>query len=210
MKKKVLASIVFLVVIFDLIIMGQGVKAYSNDDFSIDIPSTYKSSGTNVWGKSNGDNINVQINSYDEDITESLDKYFEDIIEEIEKEDMYSSIDTKEIIKITKNDYKCAHITAKLSGYSLYADQYLILSDKNVYTITFTSSSKSYFSSDEAEDILDSFTIKDYKEPKVKSKSGEMAESVADGAVRGVIIGAVIGAVVGIIMAIKKKSKKNV
>lgn len=200
-KKLLLLSTIFMVIFSNLIMVGNVVLAESNDDFSMEIPSEYKSMGKNAWIKSNGDNVNVQVKAHNSKINGSLDKALKELLEETCKLSIYSDIETKEVSKYTNNKYKGIHIIAKVSGSQVYVEQYAFISDKNTYVITFSSTSKDYFSSDEVKSMIDSFTIPNYKKPQNNS-----ALSVT---LRGALIGAVVGAIIGGIKAIKKKSKKE-
>lgn len=112
-----------------------------------------------------------------------------------------NSIDEKEITKCTKNNYKCFHLVSNYSmgDYDYYCDQYSIVSGNKIYTLTLSSEDKEDFEDDEMKGIVDSFTIKDYKEPTNKMSP--------------VLIGAITGGVVGIVLAIvsamKNKNKNN-
>lgn len=208
MVKKVISSVVIIMFILSLAVMGNGVKAYSNSDFSIDVPSDYKSSGKNVWAKSNGDNFNIQIDEYDEKITVSLEDAYKQVMDEATKDSLYADVETKEVINISKNDYKCAHLKAKAvySGVSFYVDQYMVISDNKIYVLTFSSADKSYFSSSEVEDVKESFTIENYKEPQVvKNRVEKVANNVAKRVLIGVAVGAVVGAISGVAYKIKRK-----
>ena len=208
MVKKVISSVFVIMFILSLVVMGNGVKAYSNSDFSIDVPSDYKSGGKNVWAKSNGDNFNIQIDEYDEKITVSLEDAYKQVMDEATKDSLYADVETKEVINVTKNDYKCAHLKAKVvySGVNFYVDQYMVISDNKIYVLTFSSADKSYFSSSEVEDIKESFTIANYKEPQVvKNRVEKVANNIAKRVLIGVAVGAVVGAISGAAYKIKRK-----
>ena len=215
MKKKMLFSLFLVMLIMNLILRGNVVKAYSDDEFSIDLPSTYKSVGTNTWMKTSGEYINVNIMEPPGELKGTLDDNLEELMEELSNQSVYEKFDTKEVIDITKNNYRCAHIVAKVNGYGYYVSQYIIVSGKKAYALTVRASSKSYLSSSEAEKIVNSFTIKDYKEPEIAKSSNksskDSSEEFADEILHRTIIGAVSGAVLGAIIAVfyKLKNKKN-
>ncbi len=204
MKNKIFILSTIFIIITNIFMIGNVAKAYSNDDFSMELPSEYKSFGTNGWRKSNGDNVNVQVRDHDaKEIKGSLDKALKDLLDETCNSGMYSKIETKEVSKFTKNKYKGIHIVAeaKVSGISAYVEQYAFISDKKIYVITFSSTSKDYFTSDEAESIIDSFTIPNYKEPK--------SNSILKTTLIGAGIGAIAGAIIAGTRAVKNKSKKE-
>ena len=112
-----------------------------------------------------------------------------------------NSIDVKEITKCTKNNYKCFHL---LSNYSMgeggyYCDQYAIVSGNKIYTLTMSSEDKDDFNSDDFKSILNSFTIKNYKEPK-STMSPRLIVA---------IIGAGVAGVLAIVSVIKKKKENQ-
>ncbi|MBO4293024.1 MAG: hypothetical protein J5881_01340 [Clostridia bacterium] len=111
-----------------------------------------------------------------------------------------NSIDVKEITNCTKNNYKCIHILANyaMADTSYYCDQYAIVSGSKIYTLTLSAPEKEDFNSEEMKGILDSFTIKNYKEPQDTMSP--------------ILIGAIVGAGVGVVLAIVsviKKKKEN-
>lgn len=200
-KNLLLLSTIFVVILTNFIMIGNVALAESNDDFSIEIPSEYRSAGKNAWVKSNGDNVNIQVKAHNSKLNGSLDKALKELLEETCKLSIYSNVETKEVSKYTNNKYKGIHIIAKVSGSQAYVEQYAFISDKNTYVITFSATSKDYFSSDEVKSMINSFTIPNYKEPK--------NNSAASLALKGAVIGAVIGAIIGGIKAITKKSKEK-
>lgn len=116
-----------------------------------------------------------------------------------------NDIDIKEITTISKNNYKCFRIRAncQVIGYTAYIDQYYVFSRNDLYIITNTMSSKEELDSQEIKDILNSFTISNYKEP---VKDSVFSKAI----VRDFIVGGVVGALGGLIMHIcSKKKRKN-
>ncbi len=228
MKKSILISIVFVL----LLSLCNYANAYSTSQYSIDIPSTWTTTVENVFSKSNGDSVNVQItsftgnanNPYTEEMLDQLvneiynnvDNYKDEMKEQLKQTygsymtdseiDKYvdsfkcNSVDLKEITTCTKNNYKCFHIISNytMSDYSYYSEQYSITSGNNVYTLTLSSSDKSGLETSEMRDIVNSFTINNYKEPTGSTLSPTMI---------GIICGACVGAVVGVV--IRKKNKKQ-
>lgn len=112
-----------------------------------------------------------------------------------------NSIDVKEITKCTKNNYKCFHLLSNytMGDTSYYCDQYEIVSGNKIYTITLTAPDKDEFNNDTFKGIINSFTIKNYKEPK----------STMSPTLIGAIVGAGVGVVLAIVSVIKKKKENQ-
>lgn len=230
MKKTILISIVFILILS----LCNFTNAYSTSQYSIDIPSTWTKTAENVFSKSNGDGVNVQItpftgNAGNPYTQEMLDKLVNEIYNNIDdyREEMKASlkqtyglymtdseinkyvqsfkcnsIDLKEITTCSKNNYKCFHIISNftMTNYSYYAEQYSIASGNNVFTLTLSSSNKSGLGTSEMKDIVNSFTINNYKEPSGMPLSPTLM---------GIIAGACAGAVAGIITYFRNKKIKN-
>lgn len=114
-----------------------------------------------------------------------------------------NSIDVKEITKCTKNNYKCFHLISNytMGDYDYYCDQYSVVSGNKIFTLTLSAPDKDDFNDEEMKGIIDSFTIKNYKEPK-----NTMSPTLI-----GAIVGAGVGVVLAIVSAMKnKKQKENV
>ena len=213
MKMKRVLSAVLVAILMSFLFLTSTVSAYEGADYSMDIPSSHTAYRTNVWRKSNGDNVNVQITSYTSGVGDkTMDELLNEVLDKVSTMSQYKSFETKEVTTISKNDYKCAHIRAKLSSYSFYVDQYQVISKGKIYTITFTSSSTAYFSSSDVEDMLESFTIKNYEDPTAGASVKKVAKNA--GKVIGIIAG-VVGGIIGIaviaviIILVVSKSKKN-
>ncbi len=88
---------------------------------------------------------------------------------------------------------------------SVYTETYQLVSDKTAYTITISSSDSNFFEKQEIKDMVNSFTIKDYKEYAFaqKKSSVKTIERIAI----YVCIGALFGAISSIIQKITKKKK---
>ena len=117
-------------------------------------------------------NINSEIDNVKTEmkktIKERYGEYLSDSeINEYVKSFKCDSIDKKEIITATKNNYKCYHIIARYSvgDYKYYAEQYSFISNNNVYTLTASVGEKSDLQSSEVKNIINSFTISNYKNP---------------------------------------------
>lgn len=101
-------------------------------------------------------------------IKERYGEYLSDSeIDEYVKSFKCESIDKKEITTATKNNYKCYHIIASYSAgdYKYYAEHYSFISNNNVYTLTASVGEKSDLQSAEVRNIINSFTISNYKNP---------------------------------------------
>ena len=100
-----------------------------------------------------------------------------------------NSIDVKEITRCTKNNYKCFHILAQYSmaDYSYYCDQYIVVSGNKMYALSLGAENKDDFNSEDFKKVLDSFTIKNYKEPR-SSLSLIIGKIIRVGIVTGLVI----------------------
>ena len=121
-------------------------------------------------------NINSEMDNYrtemKEIIKEMYGEYLSDSeINEYVKSFKCDSIDMKEITTATKNNYKCYHIIASYSvgDYKFYVEQYSFISNKNIYTLTASVGEKSDLQSLETKNIINSFTIANYKDPEKSS-----------------------------------------
>ena len=194
MKKSVLISVILLLVVC----IATSVNAYSTSDYSIDVPASFKQVGTGaIYKMTNGNNFNVQITNYDEkkDGYPYTQKNLEDLAQEMEKSG--AKIKKKEITNCTKNNYKCMHLMSEI--YGCVCDQYAVVSGNKIYTITVAVVDEKDLESDDVKAIVNTFTLKDYKEP----KQGFSPILI------GAIVGAGVGLLLGIIAAIKKKKEKE-
>lgn len=131
----------------------------------------------------------------------------EDEIEEYAKSFKCDSIEKKEVTTFSKNEYKGFHITAKYSmgeDISYYADQYIVASGNDIYTLTITSPTLSEVDSSTNKSVVDSFTIINFKELKSASKKFGNESIII---VIIAIISSVTGALIGLKQKIKKKNK---
>lgn len=195
MKKSVLITTVLLV----LLCIATSVYASAEDlgDYTIDIPSSFKKYSTAVYAMDNGNNFNVQVTSYDEKkegypyTQANLDKLAQQM------EDSGAKIKKKELTNCTKNNYKCMRLMSEIYGKT--CDQYAVFSGNKIYTITLAVSNESDLQNEDMKAIIDTFTLKDYKEP----KQGMNIILI------GAIVGAGAGVVVAIVMATKKKKAQQ-
>ena len=182
-----------------------------------------KSDGTNIYVKSKpykykNENIytekfldefeksfKTEIEAKLEETKQSLKEQYKSYFSEKQINDIittikFDTIDTRELTKITKNNYKCFHIlsTCSINNQKLYTNQYLIYSKTDIYAISISSTEKESFESEEIKKILDSFTINNYEEPIPSFPTKYIV----------IAVGAVIGAVVGTVFSLKNKQKK--
>lgn len=153
------------------------------------------------------DEIYNNMDSYRDEIAKSLKESYGEYISESEIKEYVDSfkcdsVDLSEITTCTKNNYKCFHLISKYSmeDYSYYCNQYSIVSENNIFTLTVSTEEKEDFENSELKGIVDSFTINNYKEPK---DSGLSATTI------GIIAGACASAVVGIVSYTKNKKNDN-
>jgi len=114
-------------------------------------------------------------------------------------------IDVKEITEFSKNNYKCFHILGNftMGDLTYFANQYSVISESNVYTVTFSGQSKEEFETEEFKSMLDSFTIKNFQG--VKKNTATTSKTMTS-AVTAIIL--VVIAIGGTMMN-KIKAKKN-
>lgn len=153
------------------------------------------------------DEIYNNVDSYKDEMVQSLKQSYGAYLTEKEIREYVSSfkcnsVDVKEITTCTKNNYKCFHIIANytMSDYSYYCDQYCIVSDKTIFTLSVSAGDKKDFENAELRGIVDSFTINNYKEPSSFPLSPVLT---------GALIGACVGAVIGLISYIVKNKNKQ-
>lgn len=154
------------------------------------------------------DEIYNNVDSYKDEMVQSLKQTYGAYLTENEIREYVSSfkcnsIDLKEITTCTKNNYKCFHIIANysMSDYSYYCNQYCIVSDKTIFTLSVSADDKKDFEENaELKGIVDSFTINNYKEP---------SDSFLNSTTIGILVGACVGAIVGLISYVKNKNKEE-
>lgn len=192
MKKSVLISVILLLVVS----IATSVNAYSTSEYSIDVPSSFKEYGTAIYRMDNGNNFNVQVTSYDEkkDGYPYTQANLDNLVKQMEGSG--AKIKKQEITTCTKNNYKCMHLMSEIYGY--ICDQYAIVSGSKIYTITVAVSDEKDLEDADVKAIVNTFTLKDYKEPKQGMSP--------------ILIGAIVGAGIGVLLAIVsvlKKKKEN-
>lgn len=154
-------------------------------------------------------NINSEIDNVRTEmkktIKERYGEYLSDSeIDEYVKSFKCESINKKEITTATKNNYKCYHIIASYSAgdYKYYAEQYSFISNNNVYTLTASVGEKSDLQSAEVRNIINSFTISNYKNP-------EQSSFFSDKLLSKIIATGIVALICGGIKAISDKNKRN-
>ena len=93
---------------------------------------------------------------------EDIEKIVDPLVESMEYKDFL----VKEVTTFTKNNYPCLHYISNLSlgNENMYNETYQFVSDKTGYTITIASNDPKFFEKQEIKDMINSFTVKDYKE----------------------------------------------
>lgn len=130
----------------------------------------------------------------------------EEEIEEYAKSFKVDSIEKKEVITFSKNNYKGFHIVAKcvMGELSTYADQYTVGSGKKIYTLTISCSSLDEINSNKK--IVDSFTINSFQ--RVEGKEEKITDKVLTTIITALIVGG-IGALIGKFNSNKKNDSLN-
>ena len=130
----------------------------------------------------------------------------DEMIEQYLNKIKFDGVEKREITTATKNNYKCAHVLSKYTivDAPYYTDQYLFISNNKAYTLTAAIYKQSDIESQEIKDIINSFTLANYKDPEAKSNT------IVKDAIKGACIGAGIAALTAIVGAVaKKKAKQN-
>ncbi len=108
---------------------------------------------------------NFSISNYiDKEITKNLDQETLENLETDIKNNCNYSINVCEFCNCTKNNYKAVHIRGNVNYYDTYniiIDEYIIITQNYITTITTTSANIDYFDSDEFYSILNNITIND-------------------------------------------------
>lgn len=115
-------------------------------------------------------------------------------------------IDTKEITKFSKNEYKCFHIIGNftMGDLTYFANQYSVISGNNVYTVTVSGQEKEEFETDEIKNMIESFTIKNFQ----GVKKNETSTKTMTSAITAIILFA-IAIIGGMVNKVKAKKKEN-
>lgn len=203
---------VLSIMIVSILILSN-VMAYSNDSYSIDVPTTYtvqnqsESDDYIMFVKDDATNINIYMReNTDEtnikDATESdMEEFVSSYINQI-KSSYDINLDVLKKEKTTINGYDALFISTKwnsedMYGYDIYQNQYILTSKNHIYTLTLTSNNSDEFNSQDVLNIKSSFTIKDEL---IKDDSGLLT---------GVFVGILIIVIASVIIFRKLKKAKN-
>lgn len=159
MNKKIISKILVIITVLGIMIASNASLAYSGDGYTIDVPSTFTSTGGAVWAKSTGDSVNIQVQS---NIAGEAATYttLNELVEQVKK--AYSiTVEKQEVT--TLNGYDCLHLVYSMSGCSI--EQYAIPTKEKIYIITLGGISSDFLSSSEAREIVNSFKITNYVKP---------------------------------------------
>ena len=135
---------------------------------------------------------------------EEIEKVVNPIVENMEYKDFL----VKEITTFTKNNYPCLHYISNLSlgDQNIYTETYQVVSDKTAYTLTISSNDYNFFSKQEVKDMINSFTIKDYKEYAFANKN---KRNIINSFVVYFLVGGTMGVIAKFIQN-KKQVKSNI
>ena len=132
---------------------------------------------------SNQDVSNVKDQTKNEAKQKNNGIYSQELIDQYIDSMKVESVDKKEIIKTTKNKYKCFHFVVTFSTENIdssigqvksYGEIYIFVSNNTAYTLSIVTSDESELESSELKDIINSFTIDNYKEPKRRLTGAEI------------------------------------
>lgn len=155
MRKTFYAKIVAIIAMVVIMLSGSSALAYTGDGYSIDIPSTYTSGGSNQWiNSSSKATVNVQIvdNSSGQVVSEST---LQESIDGLKSAYAGIIIDKSEVTKL--NGMDAIHIVSYAS--SMYIEQYAVATSTKIYVLTMGAMEKSYLSGSEASAIYASFKV---------------------------------------------------
>lgn len=184
--KKALFGLSLYMCIFCL---TENANAYSTNQYSVDIPSTYiKQSEDSPINSSIKEKDGSSDSFIEEDVEENRfhvvnitvkpsplpalsgnnSKIFtEESLNLIENEYIkqleINGINEKEITYATKNNYKCFHLIIVYDDFC--TEQYFFVSNNNIYLLNICVAEKEDLQSSEIIDIVNSFTISNYKDP---------------------------------------------
>lgn len=170
------------------------------------------------------DQIKNNIDQYREEIKKQLIEQYEagfaglnvskeeieEIVNPLVEQMEYKDFLVKEVTTFTKNNYPCLHYISNLSigDENIYTETYQLVSDKTAYTITIASNDVTFFGKQEVKDMINSFTIKDYKEYAFANEKTKIK-------IPTVLIYAIVGGLLGMLskaiqsLALKKRNKNK-
>lgn len=188
MNKKILSRIFAIVLMLGIMVSCGKVLAYSEDGMSIDVPSSYKDMGDRTWMKGYTSSFNIQIENNTKKEAASK-KSLDDSVEELKKQYAGLTVSKSEVTKL--NDYKCLYIESSYSGMKIV--QYAIPTKEKIYVLTFAGTGD-VTGSEDVKEMLKSFKIDNYKEPK-------------SGSAVGIIIAVVVVAAIAVAVVLYTKKK---
>ena len=182
MNKKILSRILAIVLMLGIMVSFGKALAFNEAGMSIDVPSSYKDMGDRTWMKGYTSSFNIQIedNKKGEAATK---KSLDDSVEELKKQYAGLSVSKSEVTKL--NDYKCLYIESSYSGMKIV--QYAVPTKDKIYVLTFAGTGD-VTGSEDVKEMLKSFKIDNYKEPKSGSAVGIIIAVVVIAAVAGAIV----------------------
>lgn len=212
--------ILYLLMLFIFPASMNAVYAYDNNYYDINIPNTFKKSDNeNYWQKEDKNsslNILIQIEEntnnldivslneddlYKNEYIGELKEYFASFNSSIEISNYSITLDKISSYDAIKIDLESKNKISDEKSSLVYQNQYIMSSKNYVYYITISSSDKSNLNSEEVNEILKSFKIKD----KLIEKKSELFKYYI---CLGIIL---LFAIAVVILSIKttKESNKN-
>lgn len=166
MNKKIITKILVVITMLGIMIASNTSFAYVGDGYTIDVPSTFSSSGGAVWAKSTGDSINIQTNSNPAGEGVSYTA-LNQTVESLKK--AYSiTVEKQELT--TLNGYDCFHLVYSKTGINI--EQYIVPTKTKIYVITLGGVSSDFLTSSEAKGMIESFKITNYEKPGSSTSTG--------------------------------------
>ena len=172
MKKQKILKHGLIVLLLIVIINSAVVFAVSLSRYSIDVPFTWVRDGDFY----ENDNYNLSINIEEEPYTggimydffddeEMLKEICEGYVDDINQSGIEVVSYNSEITNVTKNEYKCIYFTMTLlyGDSNYYSKNYVIPLNDRAFNVTVYSRNKEGLENTELKNIIDSFTIDNYK-----------------------------------------------
>jgi len=165
-------------------------------------------------------NLNELVNSINEDylkkiLKDNLKTKYGNTLKESEIDYILTTfkfygVIKKEVTTFSMNNYDCFHIIYSISilDKTTYTDQYVTISSKETYTVTLTGTNENYCNSDEVKSLLDSFTIRNFKEITSNNISAK-DNDYYDGAICLTLISVFIGGTIYLTTTLTRKNKQT-
>lgn len=153
--RKTFAKIIAIIAITVIMLAGSSALAYTGDGYTIDIPSTYTSGGSNMWtNTASKATVNIQIlaNSAGQEVSQAT---LQESINSLKSSYSGITIEKSEITKL--NGMDAIHLVSNISG--MYIEQYAVTTSSKIYVLTIGAYEKSYLSSSEATSMISSFNV---------------------------------------------------